>query len=107
MFIGPERAQITRADVMASNGVLHVLDAVILPREALDLIDAARKSEGATFAKLVSQQEFGGADGLKDRLQSQHNLTVFVPSNQAFKELDADVWDELLKDSDKLEVRLM
>ena len=56
MFIGDDRAQVTRADVMASNGVMHVIDAVILPREALDLVDVARNSDGATFADLVTQK---------------------------------------------------
>ena len=46
LFIGKERAQVTRGDMMASNGVMHVIDAVLLPREGLDLIDAAKKSEG-------------------------------------------------------------
>ena len=104
MFVGNERAQVTLSDIMASNGVMHVVDAVLLPRQGLDLVDAARRSEGATFADLVSQDEFRGKDGLKERLETMNNLTVFVPSDEAFKKLDADVMDELLRDSDKLEV---
>jgi len=103
VFIGDDRAQVTRADVMASNGVMHVIDAVILPREALDLVDVARNSDGATFADLVTQKEFRGKDGLAERLESTGNLTIFVPSDEAFKKLDSDVMDELLKDSAKLQ----
>lgn len=103
VFVGKERAQVTVADVIALNGVMHVIDEVLLPREGLDLIEAARKTEGSTFADLASQAEFSGKDGLKDRLESTTNLTIFLPSDEAFKKLDKDVMDELLKDADKLQ----
>ena len=102
MFVGKERAQVTRADVMATNGVMHVIDAVLLPREGLDVVSAARKSEGATFADLV--QRDAGKGGLAERLETTANLTVFVPSDEAFEKLDKSVMDELLENKDAREV---
>jgi len=104
VFVGKERAQVTRADVMATNGVMHVIDAVLLPREGLDVVSAARKSEGATFADLV--QRDAGKGGLAERLETTANLTVFVPSDEAFEKLDKSVMDELLENKDAREAVL-
>ena len=104
MFIGNERAQVTLGDIMASNGVMHVVDAVLLPRQGLDLVDVARRSEkGAMFADLLPSSS-RGKDGLKERLETINNLTVFVPSIEAFRTMDIDVMDQMLRDSDKMEV---
>lgn len=103
VFIGNERAQVTLGDIMASNGVMHVVDAVLLPRQGLDLVDVARRSEkGAMFADLLPSSS-RGKDGLKERLETINNLTVFVPSIEAFRTMDIDVMDEMLRDSDKME----
>merc|ERR1712142_1003020 len=104
VFVGKERAQVTRADVVATNGVMHVIDAVLLPREGLDVVSAARKSEGATFADLV--QRDAGKSGLAERLETTANLTVFVPSDEAFEKLDKSVMDELLENKDAREALL-
>merc|ERR1711994_903283 len=81
---------VVTADVMASNGVIHIIDKVILPatagpveKEALgDVVDVA-VGAGAftTLVKIVSDP------GLVDTLKGAEALTVFAPSDEAFAKL--------------------
>ena len=90
-------AHITTADVAASNGVVHLIDKVILPTKpmakAKDIVAVA--AEGAkTLAAAVI------AAGLVETLQGTGPYTVFAPSDAAFAAIQADV-DKLLKPENK------
>ena len=74
-------ATVTTADVMASNGVIHVIDKVLLPPTVVDL---ATYSE--SFTSLVSavvKADLAGA------LSGDGPFTVFAPTNDAFAALFA------------------
>merc|ERR1712242_322724 len=89
---------VVTADVMASNGVIHIIDKVILPatagpveKEALgDVVDIA-VGAGAftTLVKIVSDLE------LVDTLKGAEALTVFAPSDDAFAKLPAGTLESL------------
>merc|ERR1711992_455258 len=89
---------VVTADVMASNGVIHIIDKVILPatagpveKEALgDLVDVA-VGTGAftTVVKIVSDL------GLVDTLKGAEALTVFAPSDEAFAKLPEGTLESL------------
>merc|ERR1711874_683372 len=89
---------VVTADVMASNGVIHIIDKVILPatagpveKEALgDVVDVA-VGAGAftTLVKIVSDLE------LVDTLKGAEALTVFAPSDEAFAKLPAGTLESL------------
>lgn len=87
-------AQVVRADIMATNGVLHIIDAVLVPDDALDLVSVAKKNDLTEFVSLT------GAVGIIPTLQKAENLTVFAPSNEAIKDLPPPV-AEKLNSSDK------
>ncbi len=89
------------ADVMATNGVIHVIDDVLVPEgftledpvePTLDLVDTAA---GAGLSKLV---EAAQAAGLEGALRGDGPLTVFAPTNLAFENLPNGLLDELLEE---------
>lgn len=73
-------ANVVSADIEASNGVIHVIDRVLLPPTVADL---ARYAGLTTLAGAVTTA------GLADDLAGEGPFTVFAPTNAAFGELDA------------------
>lgn len=74
------QAQVTSVDINASNGVVHVLDAVVLPVETV--VDVAIDNGFSTLTTAVITAEL--LPVLTDPLSE---FTVFAPTNQAFNEL--------------------
>jgi uncharacterized surface protein with fasciclin (FAS1) repeats len=76
------QAQVIVADVIADNGVVHVIDAVMLPEEEEDLpetvVDIIVDSEVHTLLELAV-----GAAGLVDALSGEGPFTVFAPTDDA------------------------
>jgi transforming growth factor-beta-induced protein len=71
---------VTKADIMASNGVIHVIDQVLLPPTVADLAVA-----NSSFTTLVSALS---ASGLVPALSDPAGtFTVFAPTNEAFAQL--------------------
>ncbi|MBI4928029.1 MAG: fasciclin domain-containing protein, partial [Anaerolineae bacterium] len=73
-------AQVIITDVAASNGVIHVIDSVILP--PADIVDTALAGE--QFSTLAAAIQ---AAGLVDTLKGKGPFTVFAPTNDAFAAL--------------------
>ncbi len=86
-------------DIEASNGVIHVIDAVLLPpsdeamMEKMDIVDTA-VADGR-FTTLVAAVQ---AAGLVDTLKSEGPFTVFAPTDDAFAALPAGTVEGLLAD---------
>jgi uncharacterized surface protein with fasciclin (FAS1) repeats len=80
------RAGITGTDVLTSNGVIHVVDRVILPLPAENIVATAQSLP--QFSILV---EAVVAAGLVDALSQPGPLTVFAPTNDAFARLLAEL----------------
>lgn len=76
---------VSTADVDATNGVIHIVDQVILP---LDIVGHAVAN--SNFTSLVGA--LGAADaGLVDLLQTDGPFTVFAPLNSAFAAIQSTV----------------
>lgn len=74
---------VTSADVDATNGVIHIIDNVLLP---LDVVGHA--AANSNFTSLVSS--LGAASGdLVSTLQTEGPFTVFAPLNSAFDAISA------------------
>jgi uncharacterized surface protein with fasciclin (FAS1) repeats len=71
-------SNITATDIMASNGVVHLIDKVILPADKDIVATAQSVSDFSTLVAAV------GAAGLVPTLQSAGPFTVFAPTNAAF-----------------------
>jgi uncharacterized surface protein with fasciclin (FAS1) repeats len=93
-------ANVTATDIDCVNGVIHVIDAVILPpgpeQEAKDIVETAVASDD--FTTLVAAVQ---AAGLVDTLKGDGPFTVFAPTDAAFDALPAGTLDELLKPENK------
>lgn len=87
-------ATITATDIQASNGVIHVIDAVIQPPTIVDLAVA-----NGNFDTLVAAL---GAANLVDTLAGPGPFTVFAPTDAAFDALPAGTVEALLADIPEL-----
>jgi transforming growth factor-beta-induced protein len=93
-----EDVQVTITDIEASNGVIHVIDAVLLPPsgdsslegEMGDIVEIASTDE--RFTTLVSA--LVTAD-LVEALQGEGPFTVFAPTNDAFAALPEGTLESL------------
>ncbi len=90
---------IMTTDIQTSNGVLHVIDNVILPDLEVDeLPNLVEAAEAAGLTILLDA--VGAVDGLGETLLEQEAITVFAPTNDAFADaleaFDADNLDELV-----------
>ena len=87
-------ATVTTADVMASNGVIHVIDKVLMPPAELVDIAAVAMSTGVHDSLVAALVK---AD-LVSTVQGEGPFTVFAPTDQAFADagidLDAFTTDE-------------
>ena len=92
-------AEVILTDIQASNGVIHVIDTVILPpaeETAMDIVDIA--AADGRFTTLVAAVE---AAGLAETLKGEGPFTVFAPTDDAFAKLPAGTVEDLLKPENK------
>ena len=86
-------ANLVNADIKCSNGVIHVIDSVILPpKPANDLASVAEKA--GSFKTLLAAVK---AAGLMEVLTGDQALTVFAPTDEAFAKLPKGTVEALLK----------
>ena len=96
-------AQVVATDIACTNGVIHVIDSVILPSE--DNIPTVATKAGKFNTLLAAAK----AAGLVDALSGDKALTVFAPTDDAFAKLPKDTVATLLKpeNKDKLKAILL
>ena len=92
-------AQVTVADVVADNGVVHVIDAVLLPPapETNTVVDIIVNSESHTVLETAVV-----AAGLVETLSGEGPFTIFAPTDDAFAALPAGTIEAVLADIDLL-----
>jgi transforming growth factor-beta-induced protein len=95
-------AKVILTDIETSNGVIHVIDSVLLPpteeaaAESNTIVDVA-VADGR-FTTLVAAVE---AAGLVETLSGEGPFTVFAPTDDAFAALPAGTLDSLLLPENK------
>lgn len=90
-----DQATVVKADIHCSNGIIHVVDQVLLPSG--DNIPATADKAG-TFKTLLAAAK---AAGLVEVLSGDKPLTVFAPTDEAFAKLPAGTVESLLKPENK------
>lgn len=90
-------AMVVKADIECSNGVIHVIDSVMMPK---DIVGIAAGS--ADFSTLVAAVK---AAGLVETLQGDGPFTVFAPTNAAFAKIPAATLADLLKPENKAKLQ--
>jgi transforming growth factor-beta-induced protein len=100
-------AQVILADVTASNGVIHVIDSVLMPpapEEPQTIVDVA--VENGSFTTLVAALTEAG---LVSALEAEGPFTVFAPNDEAFTALLTDLSitaEDLLANPDLADILL-
>jgi uncharacterized surface protein with fasciclin (FAS1) repeats len=104
VFVGPsihDLKTVVGADNLASNGVAHIIDGVLLPptglsADAPNIVELAQSVDD--LSTLVAAVVAGD---LVDTLSSPGPFTVFAPTNDAFGALPEGTLDSLLKPENK------
>ena len=81
-------SNVTDADVVASNGVIHIIDEVLLPEDFVSqtiVQIAASNPDFSTLVEILSLPEL--SDLLAAANDPTQDLTVFAPNNEAFENL--------------------
>lgn len=94
-----DSANVVKTDIGCSNGVIHVIDKVIMPAtkpSAPDIVDTAVKA--GKFNTLVAAVK---AAGLVETLKGEGPFTVFAPTDEAFAKLPKGTVESLLKPENK------
>ncbi|MHC4853974.1 MAG: fasciclin domain-containing protein [Planctomycetota bacterium] len=87
-------ATVVKADIPASNGMIHVIDSVIMPRP--DIVEVA--ADARSFKTLVTAVK---AADLVKVLKGKGPFTVFAPTDAAFAALPEGTVPALLKPDNK------
>jgi uncharacterized surface protein with fasciclin (FAS1) repeats len=90
-----DESKVVKTDIKCSNGVIHVIDTVLLPSNK-NIVETA--GEAGSFQTLLAAAK---AAGLVDALQAKGPITVFAPTDEAFAKLGPDTIANLLKPENK------
>ena len=88
-------ARIVQTDVLASNGVIHAIDAVLLP-VGDDIVDRA-----ADIGKFETLYAAARAAGLVDEFRGDGPFTVFAPTDEAFAKIPRATLASLLEPANR------
>ena len=76
-------ASVLQADVMATNGVVHVINTVLMPATG-NIVEAAQGNPNFSFLVAAVLRASQGSTNVAQVLSGNGPLTVFAPTNQAF-----------------------
>ena len=102
-----DQAKVTTPDVMASNGVIHVIDSVLIPKTApaeptKNIVQTAvAAGQFKTLVSLVKKA------GLASTLQGKGPFTVFAPTDAAFAKVPKATLAALAKNKAQLKSVLL
>ena len=78
-------------DLAASNGIVHVVDSVLIPNKYGNLVDAlAKRYDYTTLVAAVTAAELGTL------LATTDNLTLFAPTNDAFAAIEVTAVSDIV-----------
>ena len=94
-------ANVMEADLGASNGIVHVIDSVLLPASvAPEVFDIPSElAKRGNFSTLLAAVE---AAGLVETLQGEGPFTLFAPTDEAFAKVPTETLTGLLSDPEQL-----
>jgi transforming growth factor-beta-induced protein len=100
-----DAAKVITPDVVASNGVIHVIDSVLIPKTAAQAKNIVQTAvAGGQFKTLASLLTKAG---LAKTLQGKGPFTVFAPTDAAFAKLPKATLAALAKNKAKLRAVLL
>jgi len=90
-------ANIVAKDIVATNGVIHVIDKPLIPTEAKKVLEVLEEQNLTTFIELLKLAE------MMQEIELLKDSTIFAPSNEAFAKLEANYLEELKADKARLQ----
>ncbi len=93
--VSVDSAKVVTTDIQCSNGVIHIIDSVILPA------DKTIPETAAAAGSFKTLLEAAKAAGLAEVLGGEGPFTVFAPTDDAFAKLPAGTVESLLKPENK------
>lgn len=94
-------AVIIKPDIMALDGVIHVIDRVIIPKRARPLAQISSELGLNVLLSLLPNT------GLQSALMGRGSLTLFAPSDKAFKALPNSTLDYYYKNPQEARILLL
>ncbi|MGY8643311.1 MAG: CIA30 family protein [Verrucomicrobiales bacterium] len=92
-------AAVLDADIKCTDGIIHVIDTVLLPESKPKPKNLLTTAEGAgSFTTLLAAAK---AAGLVPALEGKDPLTVFAPTDEAFAALPKGTVESLLKEENR------
>ena len=109
-------ARVVKADIKATNGVIHVIDRVILPSAAQPIAGHARSEMPAQVDKNIVETAVASgqfktlvtalqAAGLADALTAEGPFTVFAPTDAAFAKLPEGTVESLIQPENRAKLQ--
>ncbi|MGF1485256.1 MAG: fasciclin domain-containing protein, partial [Opitutales bacterium] len=100
------KSKVVKADIQASNGVVHVIDTVLIPSDApkadASIVDLAVNTDSlSTLVSLLKSAD------LVEPLTAKGEFTVFAPTNDAFAKLPKSALEFLQANPDALKQVLL
>ncbi len=74
---------VTSADINASNGVIHIINKVLMP-PSQNIVELAQGNPNLTYLVAAVTRASQGSTNVAAVLSTTNGLTVFAPTNQAF-----------------------
>ncbi|KAG8223212.1 hypothetical protein J437_LFUL003563 [Ladona fulva] len=94
-------AVILKSDIMALDGVIHVIDRLLIPRRAQPLLQIATELGLNTLLSLLPNT------GLQTALGGRGSLTLFAPSDKAFRALPNSTLNHFYKNPQDARILLL
>lgn len=105
ILVNGAKLDLKMVDIEASNGVIHVIDSVIMPetKTVAELVtDLAGAKEKPEFTTLLTAVKAADPAVLKTLSDPEAVLTVFAPTDAAFAAVPADTLKAVLADQKQL-----
>lgn len=93
-------AAMEQKDMVATNGVIHGIDTVLIPLQARTLLKALEEEERRDLLDLIEMTD------LITELEQSKNITFFLPTKEAIKGLSNETREEMLNNPEYLKAVL-
>ncbi|KAF8797136.1 Transforming growth factor-beta-induced like protein [Argiope bruennichi] len=89
-------ALVDSENILGTNGVIHVIDKVLIPPQARNLLKALEEEDRKDLLELLELSD------MVSQFEEAQNITFFAPSKQAIESLSNETREELLNDRELL-----
>jgi len=97
-----EDARIRNNDfILGTNGLVHMLDNVLIPNRAKNLLELAQSEQLTTFMELVK------IGGVEEAFSKFGEYTLFIPSEAAFHSLPSEVLEDMRSSQEKAQAAVL